>query len=400
MLTGRVIELVEAANGEGREFDRVEAALIATCQSVADLRSMIVDVCDNRHVAPLARSNLARTINLLNDLERNGHVPSSTGLAAVDSGKRIRVVGDVSFDDSNYKQPGQVLEGANFGLRTVEDVLYVRGVGVLDPNSGVIFEESVRAKSRYKFGATASIPSEVHKGLREAVVLQEQAPNNYYHALLDICYPIFAIRAVDSSIPIVVPFTLRRVVEAFLGVFPDYREQLVLEPECCSIDQCHVVITGTRRSGLRQMIEVILSTAQREISSTGLARPESIYVSRRDAKARPMLNEAELEEELKDLGVRIVVLSELSVDEQWRTFMGTKRVIGPHGAGLTNLIFLPSGSDVVEIHPPGNRARLAFERLTDQFDHHYWAIEGLGQGADGWKAPIEEVVDTVSTLEL
>jgi capsular polysaccharide biosynthesis protein len=74
-----------------------------------------------------------------------------------------------------------------------------------------------------------------------------------------------------------------------------------------------------------------------------------IYVSRRDTPKRRLVNEEELFSELRKLGFSRIVPGEMSVPEQITAFANASVIVGPHGAGLTNLIFAPPGSTIVEI---------------------------------------------------
>lgn len=74
-----------------------------------------------------------------------------------------------------------------------------------------------------------------------------------------------------------------------------------------------------------------------------------IYVSRLDAAARRMRNEDRLIAALEARGVEIFVSSGKSYAEQVLSFSEARIVIGPHGAGLTNIGFAPAGALVVEI---------------------------------------------------
>ena len=62
-----------------------------------------------------------------------------------------------------------------------------------------------------------------------------------------------------------------------------------------------------------------------------------------------LLNEAEIERALVQLGFKTVVLGEMSVSDQIRSFSRARVIVGAHGAGLTNLMFAPPDAAVVEI---------------------------------------------------
>lgn len=79
---------------------------------------------------------------------------------------------------------------------------------------------------------------------------------------------------------------------------------------------------------------------------------EKVYISRRKAKVRRLINEEEVIALLEPLGFKTVILESLSVTEQISLMAGAKTIIAPHGAGLTNTIFCQPGTQLLEIFSP------------------------------------------------
>ena len=75
---------------------------------------------------------------------------------------------------------------------------------------------------------------------------------------------------------------------------------------------------------------------------------ERIYISRRGADSRRVLNEEALMDALRPLGFTCYQMETLCQEEQIRLFVHAECVVSPHGAGLTNLLFSPSAS-VIEL---------------------------------------------------
>jgi hypothetical protein len=86
-------------------------------------------------------------------------------------------------------------------------------------------------------------------------------------------------------------------------------------------------------------------------SSSPGASPEIIYITRRQASRRRIVNEDELVPVLEAAGVTCVECEKLSFAGQMEVFARARAVIAPHGAGLVNLLFAPLGGRVLEIHP-------------------------------------------------
>lgn len=113
---------------------------------------------------------------------------------------------------------------------------------------------------------------------------------------------------------------------------------------------------------------------------TGMANSpvagERIYISRRHANSRRVLNEDELEPLLKKHRFRTCYLEQLSLKEQMLLFHGAEAILAPHGAAWTNLIFARPGTHVLEIMPEGldsthTGAYHLFEQLAAVTDARY-----------------------------
>lgn len=77
--------------------------------------------------------------------------------------------------------------------------------------------------------------------------------------------------------------------------------------------------------------------------------PKTVVISREDAPDRRLLNEDEVMDKLRDYNPESVILSNHSLSDQIALFRDADLVIGPHGAGLTNLIHSESTA-ILEIY--------------------------------------------------
>lgn len=87
----------------------------------------------------------------------------------------------------------------------------------------------------------------------------------------------------------------------------------------------------------------------RRAPTTRDPRGRRLFVSRGSAASRRVVNEAAIEPVLAEHGFEIVDCARLSIAEQFEMFSQASAVVGPHGAGLTNLLFSEPGTEVVEI---------------------------------------------------
>jgi capsular polysaccharide biosynthesis protein len=112
-----------------------------------------------------------------------------------------------------------------------------------------------------------------------------------------------------------------------------------------------------------------------ELFATNAAdRPRRLYVSRRGA--RRILNEDELIAALEPLGFEVARPDELDLPTQVALFSEATIIVGPHGAGLTNMVFARSGA-VLELFPP-EWVGWHYYMLAQAAGHRYWYVIGRG----------------------
>jgi hypothetical protein len=99
-------------------------------------------------------------------------------------------------------------------------------------------------------------------------------------------------------------------------------------------------------------------------------KPVRIYISRTLPSARVIANEEELLPGLLEMGFQVCRLENMTFEEQVRLFRNAEVVVGPHGAGFTNLIFSKPGTRVVEILTKGHERR-CYWTLSAELGHEY-----------------------------
>jgi capsular polysaccharide biosynthesis protein len=77
-----------------------------------------------------------------------------------------------------------------------------------------------------------------------------------------------------------------------------------------------------------------------------------IYFTRDDARWRRIRNEADVVRVLRQHDVAFHRIDQSRPWEQMRASAGANLIVGPHGASLTNLIFMAPGSRLLELRHP------------------------------------------------
>ena len=103
-----------------------------------------------------------------------------------------------------------------------------------------------------------------------------------------------------------------------------------------------------------------------------------IYISRNNnpANMRKVTNEEELKELLSRYGFVTLVMEELTLAQQLSYACNAEALLGPHGAGMTHSLFMPTRSLVVEMFAPTYINPCALS-ACDMLKHRYHQVTSL-----------------------
>lgn len=106
------------------------------------------------------------------------------------------------------------------------------------------------------------------------------------------------------------------------------------------------------------------------------ARPGSrkLYLTRKTARARGVVNEAELLPLLAARGFEAVDCGALDYAAQIKLFSEAGVVVGPHGAAFTNLLWAAPGTRMLEIFEPGSVRRCYWSLTRALGQQHHCAV--------------------------
>ena len=125
---------------------------------------------------------------------------------------------------------------------------------------------------------------------------------------------------------------------------------------------------------------------------------ERVYISRRYAKNRKLINEQEVESRLDQLGFRSVALENISLAEQISLVTSAKIIVAPHGAGLSHIITSEQGARIFELvptHQPWS-LRFNFARISYLIGHqHFLWLEPANLLTEEWRVDIEPMMEAL-----
>ncbi|RSD35372.1 MAG: capsular polysaccharide biosynthesis protein [Methanohalophilus sp.] len=117
---------------------------------------------------------------------------------------------------------------------------------------------------------------------------------------------------------------------------------------------------------------------------------------------RKIINEKELEEYLLSHGFEIIEMSKLSFLEQVKICAESKIIVGPHGAGLSNIVFC-NNATILELFSP-SYVNPCFWQLSKNGNNQYHYLLGEDVSGNGpcelrdFKVNMEDVKKTLNTI--
>lgn len=199
----------------------------------------------------------------------------------------------------------------------------------------------------------------------------------HFHWFAEGLPKLFCLKDIAHEFVLLLPDTpyIRKIAIDSLKLLKLDFEDLVLmnESEFYKVKNLYY-ITKPAQIGLN---DEIMKEIRREFVFGKDSGNKKLYISREKAGFRKVLNEKELIVILKNYGFENVYAEDLSLSEQNDLFSSCGILLGIHGAGLTNCIFMEQGSKVVELRRKETAKNTGYWHLADSLNHNYYYYNGI-----------------------
>lgn len=195
---------------------------------------------------------------------------------------------------------------------------------------------------------------ESSRSLNESVYIPALIPGywNYYHLLIDCLPRVLLSREMDAASPriLVTRFQAARLQRAQGNLLSQIGSIF-------GLDGCMEVVEGdllhlAKATIPKQKIRFIGSTMRffQDVAARSCKERahRRIYVSRKLTTARRVINEEAVVAILKEFGFQPVYPEQMPLGEQIKLFRESNVIVGPHGAGLANIVFSCPGTTLFE----------------------------------------------------
>jgi hypothetical protein len=206
---------------------------------------------------------------------------------------------------------------------------------------------------------------------------------NYYHWTHDVLLSLFGLLPLlPPTARFIVPPGLRPFQIdslAMLGITPG---QLVTFEHRASehgdsswrLDRLFFSPGPIGASASASALAWLRATALEYAEATERRPHRRLYISRRRAHYRRLVNETEVVAYLLDRGFEVHELEGYGYREQISLFADARVVVGPHGAAHTNMVYAQPGMVLVDIL--GSLVNKCFHNMAVTLGHEYWYVDG------------------------
>ena len=185
---------------------------------------------------------------------------------------------------------------------------------------------------------------------------------SYYHLMTDLLPHLIGA----PKNPVLVPEFMPQSFIEFLK--QAQFEVKILTKETIKVEQLYIpemVLPEWNSEKIKKILTFFESLLPSNIQAgfKGSLPLNRIYISRKLAVRRHLSNEEEFMPLLRKHKFRRVYLEQMTIMEQVELFRSASHVIAAHGAGLTNVLFTPVDTRILEIRPELSSGQFCFEKL-------------------------------------
>jgi Glycosyltransferase 61 len=259
---------------------------------------------------------------------------------------------------------------------SAEGMLFKAGQILPESFAAPFLKDQWKTRSYFKFMVSNYLLKSKRTIDTDVTWIVDDWSGGYYHWLADTLPRLLLLRDRLGDLTLLMPFRFRDLefVTSSLAAFPLRRVEFVSSNErvFCPrlIVPMHTAPTGNHNEevirGLRALLVNFFSAGEAAGSR------DRIYISRQQAPKRRIINEPEVIEILEQLDFQIVHAESLTFAQQAQLLSSARYLISNHGAGLTNMIFMPPKSNVLELRHKENRSYNCYFNLASSLDLNYF----------------------------
>ncbi|WP_157966046.1 glycosyltransferase family 61 protein [Cognataquiflexum aquatile] len=262
----------------------------------------------------------------------------------------------------------------------IDNITVVKDI-LLDSNRFIFYDKYSHAngyKNYAKFKKTVrfftnKITNKTIK-IEKGIWISDTWSGNYYHWFMD-CIPrlLMAENYLDDHV-VIIPerfqsYSFIKESLAFLR-----RKAIYVKPNI-NYKVSHALLPSEIGKIGQYRIELLVKLKEKFVKDADtVVGKRKVFIMRRPAKARNIINKEPMIEILNEFQYEIHYFEDYNLLKQIDIIKETKILVGIHGAGLTNMVFMPKGGTVLEFRNEEDGSKLVncFFTLAAELGLHYF----------------------------
>lgn len=259
-------------------------------------------------------------------------------------------------------------------IRVSSEGLLFKGTNIL-PESFAFPNhlEEWKMRSVLKFFAKNYVVRRTRRVDSEALWITDYWSNGYFHWIADALARLYVVRDRIDDLRLLLPAGYQNFdyVNSSLAAFGVKNVEFVGPTE---VLECRSLLMPTHTAPSGHYNEAIIRGVRNVLLSAygDSDRGEKIYISRGHAPKRRIVNEDDISEILSKSGFQTIHAEELSFAQQVQISSRARYLVSNHGAGLTNMLFMPENGSVLELRHQTDSINNCYFTLASALNLNYF----------------------------
>lgn len=313
---------------------------------------------------------------------------------------------------TDQRQPPQNITSADQNLFAHEYNKAINATTLLQLTNACIFSETLFTLFPFRYYLTYSLKEPVPKKvlLKNLLRLRKKGKTitsgiwivdtwstGYFHWLTDALPRLMAASARAQNSPVLLPHYYQDypyIAESLKFLNIPFHYYNIYEPYL----KVKTLWLPSHTAECGNYNKTIINHLRNKFLASYTATPHrKIYISRLKAHKRKINNEAEVVAVMEQWGYEVHYFEDYSFARQVGLMAETKTLISLHGAGLTNMLFMPAGGQVMELRNRGEAHLNCFYSLASDLGHAYYYLQNKGDSTDTNTANITVDIQELQT---
>jgi hypothetical protein len=201
-------------------------------------------------------------------------------------------------------------------------------------------------------------------------------PNGFFHWIADGLTKLIELQSELNEYTLLVPWYFKNQKQYIqtLNLFPHKKKYYISEKSAVQLKELYapefIAESGNfHPQNINKLRNYIWEKCE---VRNNIKEPSRIYITRKNATRRFVLNEEEVIRTVKEFGYEIISIEDYDFNDQVNLIYNASHLISIHGAALTHIAFMREGSTILELRKNNDNWNNAYFNLANAANVTYY----------------------------